>query len=259
MYVKSAAGQDRAVSQGSSPYAIEYQNGLLALHGEGRPTFTFLAKDEKQFQKLFARDPYTLALAFINEDVDVEVDLVEAIRFYRKHQQRSWRDFVFSLRAWLVRAALPRFSSRSGSCPAEIEYHYDRSNQFYELFLDPQMVYSCAYYGAPDVSLEEAQVLKLDHICRKLDLHPCDRFLDIGCGWGALVLHSASQYGVEATGCTLSAAQLAFALDAAHSAPSAKTSFAKMDYRELSGQFDKIASVGMFEHVGKPNMESYVS
>lgn len=134
MYVKSAAGQDRAVSQRSLPYAIEYQNGLLALHGEGRPTFTFLAKDEKQFQKLFARDPYTLALAFINEDVDVEGDLVEAMRFYRTHQQRSWRDVAFSLRAWLVRVALPRFSSRSGSCPAEIEYHYDRSNQFYELF-----------------------------------------------------------------------------------------------------------------------------
>ena len=94
-----------------------------------------------------------------------------------------------------------------------IQHHYDLSNDFYQLFLDPLMVYTCAYYRTPDGSLEQAQQDKLDLVCRKLRLQPGDRLLDIGCGWGSLVIWAAKHYGVEALGVTLSGEQVAYAKD----------------------------------------------
>jgi cyclopropane-fatty-acyl-phospholipid synthase len=141
---------------------------------------------------------------------------------------------------------------------ALVQFHYDLSNEFYALFLDPRMVYSCAYFPTWDASLEEAQVAKLDIVCRKLRLEPGDRFLDIGCGWGGLVIHAAQRYGVHAHGVTLSQAQ--FDLATARIAELGLTDRIKIelkDYRELSGEYDKIASVGMFEHVGLDNHDAY--
>jgi cyclopropane-fatty-acyl-phospholipid synthase len=141
---------------------------------------------------------------------------------------------------------------------ALVQFHYDLSNAFYALFLDPQMVYSCAYFPTWDASLEAAQASKLDLVCRKLRLQPGDRFLDIGCGWGGLVIHAAQRYGVQAHGVTLSQAQFDFA--AARVAELGLTDRIKLelkDYRELTGEYDKIASVGMFEHVGLDNHDAY--
>src|SRR5579883_3183484 len=105
------------------------------------------------------------------------------------------------------------------------------------------MVYSCAYFQNPDASLEQAQLAKLEHICRKLDLQPGERFLDIGCGWGALLEHASVAHGVEATGCTVSRAQYEIASARANG----RLRVREHDYRDLSGRFEKIASVGMFE------------
>jgi cyclopropane-fatty-acyl-phospholipid synthase len=141
---------------------------------------------------------------------------------------------------------------------ALIQFHYDLSNEFYALFLDPEMQYSCAYYPRWDASLEEAQRAKLDMICRKLRLQPGERFLDIGCGWGGLVCHAARNYGVIAHGVTLSEAQLAFAREKiARLGLSDRITVELKDYRELTGTFDKIASIGMFEHVGIANHPAY--
>lgn len=141
---------------------------------------------------------------------------------------------------------------------ALIQFHYDLSNDFYALFLDPEMQYSCAYYPRWDASLEEAQRAKLDIICRKLRLQPGERFLDIGCGWGGLVCHAAQHYGVRAHGVTLSEAQLAFARDKiARLGLGERVTVELKDYRELTGTFDKIASIGMFEHVGIANHPAY--
>jgi cyclopropane-fatty-acyl-phospholipid synthase len=143
---------------------------------------------------------------------------------------------------------------------ALIQFHYDLSNAFYALFLDPEMQYSCAYYPRWDASLEEAQLAKLDMICRKLRLMSGDRFLDIGCGWGGLVCHAARNYGVTAHGVTLSEAQLAFAREKiARLGLQDRVTVELKDYRELDGQFDKIASIGMFEHVGIDNHAAYFS
>ncbi len=143
---------------------------------------------------------------------------------------------------------------------AQIEFHYDVSDDFYALWLDPRRVYSCGYFRSQDLSLAEAQEAKLDHICRKLMLQPGERFLDIGSGWGGLLLWAAEHYGVDATGITLSKNQHAHVERLiAERGLAGRLRVELCDYRRLPADrpFDKIASVGMFEHVGRAHMAEY--
>jgi cyclopropane-fatty-acyl-phospholipid synthase len=141
-----------------------------------------------------------------------------------------------------------------------IQHHYDVSNDFYRMILGPTMVYSCAYFDAPGDSLEDAQIRKLDVICRKLRLQPGDRMLDIGCGWGSLMIHAAANYGARVVGVTLSEEQAAFARRRVVEAGlSDQCEVRIQDYREVAdGPYDKIVSVGMFEHVGSSQLERYM-
>ena len=140
-----------------------------------------------------------------------------------------------------------------------IRFHYDVGNDFYRLFLDPQLLYSCAYFADDAMSLDEAQRAKLDMICRKLRLKQGERFLDIGCGWGALVCHAAEHYGAIAHGITLSDEQLAGARERiAARGLQDKVTVEIRDYQDLSGQYDKIASIGMYEHIGLNNIPLYM-
>jgi cyclopropane-fatty-acyl-phospholipid synthase len=141
-----------------------------------------------------------------------------------------------------------------------IAHHYDVSNEFYALFLDPLMVYTCAYYRDPDGKLEQAQQDKLDHVCRKLQLARGETMLDIGCGWGSLAIWAAQHYGVRAHGVTLSKAQADYATDRIRReglTDRCRVDF--MDYRDLpaGSRFDKIAAVGVIEHVGIPNYPAF--
>ncbi|MCB0861537.1 MAG: class I SAM-dependent methyltransferase [Solirubrobacterales bacterium] len=133
-----------------------------------------------------------------------------------------------------------------------IQHHYDVSNEFYRQVLGPTMVYSCAYFNSPDDSLEEAQTRKLDVVCQKLRLESGERLLDIGCGWGSMAIHAAANYGVEVVGVTLSPSQAERARErVAEAGLSDKVEIRVQDYREVSdGPFDKICSIGMFEHTG---------
>jgi cyclopropane-fatty-acyl-phospholipid synthase len=143
---------------------------------------------------------------------------------------------------------------------AAIQFHYDVGNDFYKLWLDRRMVYSCAYFKTQDETLENAQVAKLDLICRKLRLKPGERLLDIGCGWGGLIMHAAEHYGVDATGITLSENQAAFARERIKKAGLADRCRVEIrDYRTLaeSDGYDKISSVGMVEHVGLTHLPVY--
>jgi cyclopropane-fatty-acyl-phospholipid synthase len=142
----------------------------------------------------------------------------------------------------------------------QIQFHYDVSDDFYALWLDPRRVYSCAYYGEPGMSLAQAQEAKLDHICRKLMLRPGERFLDVGAGWGGLLMWAAEHYGVDATGITLSKNQHAHVQKLIEAKGlQGRVRMHLRDYRDLDEAqgFDKIASVGMFEHVGRANMHLY--
>jgi cyclopropane-fatty-acyl-phospholipid synthase len=143
---------------------------------------------------------------------------------------------------------------------AAIHFHYDVGNTFYKLWLDRRMVYSCAYFRSPDDTLDDAQEAKLDLICRKLRLKPGERLLDIGCGWGGLIMHAAEHYGVDATGITLSENQASLARERIGKAGLAdRCRVAIRDYRTLaqSDNYDKIASVGMVEHVGATHLPVY--
>lgn len=141
-----------------------------------------------------------------------------------------------------------------------IKFHYDVGNAFYQLFLDPQMQYSCAYFTQWDNNLEQAQRDKLEMICRKLRLKPGDRFLDIGCGWGGLVCYAAEHYGVQAHGVTLSDAQLECAqARIAEKNLDDRVKVEIKDYADLTGSYDKIASIGMYEHIGITNIPLYLS
>ncbi|HNZ89980.1 MAG TPA: class I SAM-dependent methyltransferase [Acidovorax sp.] len=141
-----------------------------------------------------------------------------------------------------------------------VQFHYDLSDDFYALWLDPRRVYSCAYFRDPGMTLARAQEAKLDLICRKLRLQPGERFLDMGAGWGALLLWAAQHYGVDATGITLSRNQHAHVQQLiAAQGLQGRVRMQLCDYRELQADepFDKVASVGMFEHVGRAQMKSY--
>jgi cyclopropane-fatty-acyl-phospholipid synthase len=141
---------------------------------------------------------------------------------------------------------------------ANVAYHYDVSNDFYRLFLDQRMVYTCAYFTEDHWDIDKAQTDKLDMICRKLRLQPGDRFLDIGCGWGALVCYAAEHYGVEAHGVTLAEEQLKEARAKVEALGlQGKVTLHLKDYIQMEGQFDKIASIGMFEQVGIKNHLDY--
>lgn len=175
---------------------------------------------------------------------------------------RNLLPFLFGTAALPPMATLTgiEHDTSAGSSRQDIEFHYDVSNAFYELFLDPRMVYTCAYFTDWGNDLETAQHDKLDMICRKLRLKPGDRFLDIGSGWGALVCHATEHYGVTALGVTLSTEQLELSrARVAERGLGDRVRIELQDYRTLEGQFDKISSIGMFEAVGFDNFDAYFS
>ncbi|RWO21471.1 cyclopropane-fatty-acyl-phospholipid synthase family protein [Mesorhizobium sp.] len=148
----------------------------------------------------------------------------------------------------------------SGSNRQAIQHHYDISNAFYRLFLDERMVYSCGYFTDFANGIDQAQKDKLDHICRKLRLKPGERLLDIGCGWGAMLIHAVKNYGVVGHGVSLSEAQTQLARERIRAEGlEDRITIEIKSYAELSGSFDKISSIGMFEHLGLANHAAYFS
>ncbi len=213
----------------------------------------------------------TAGEAYVFDDVDIEGDMVWATEFGAAAAGRLGGPFM-GLRIARYLLALPKESRRAAAVRPELEgrahtrrrdrsairHHYDTGNDFYELFLGDEMVYSCAYFLTPDDTLDEAQGRKLDLILRKLRLQPGQRFLDIGCGWGSLVIRAARDYGVEAVGTTVSAAQADYARRRVKELElEDRVTILEQDYRDVTGQFDAIASVGMFEHVGRDQLTPY--
>ena len=216
---------------------------------------------------------------YVSGDIDFEggdlIGFTEAARRRRKEARIGFADLR---RGFPWRKALPLLLARdrpadvrhqfhggdasrrggSGKDKDFIQFHYDASNEFYALFLDPEMVYSCAYFRDWSNSLEQAQRDKLDLICRKLRLRAGESFLDIGSGWGALLCHAAQHYGVFAHGVTLSQAQYDYAqAKIARLGLQGQVTVSLSDYTALEDRYDKIASIGMYEHVGIANYPAY--
>ena len=240
------------------PYEVIYRDGPSLLRGSGHPAFSFLVKDARQYEWLLRSDLYSTAVAFIRGDFEIHGDIIAAIRFKSETTRHGPRDFFASIAARLAPRRIESWFQTPLRAARNIRFHYDRSNDLYRSFLDSRMVYSCAYFKDPGCTLDEAQSAKLDHICRKLDLRPEDRFLDVGCGWGALVVRAAEKYGARADGCTLSRQQDLFAAGLiAEKNLEDRVMVHECDYRSVVGRFNKIASVGMFEHVGRHRLRNY--
>jgi len=178
---------------------------------------------------------------FIAGDIEVEGDLVALLEAVYRAQEAAG-------------ALRPRHSSFSHSpkeSRAQVQRHYDVGNDFYRLWLDSQLVYTCAYFPSPGTTLEAAQVAKMDLVCRKLRLRPGEHVIEAGCGWGALALHMAREYGVTVTAYNLSHEQIAYAQQrAAREGLRDRVAFIEDDYRAIHGSADAFVSVGMLEHVG---------
>jgi cyclopropane-fatty-acyl-phospholipid synthase len=187
--------------------------------------------------------------AYSDGRIEVDGDLVRSLEcVYESPGIKNWYTRVRS--KWLdwVHA-----NSKHGSA-RNIHRHYDLSNEFYRLWLDDQMVYTCAYFPTPDVSLEEAQEAKLDLVCRKLGLRRGETVLEVGCGWGALAIYMAKHYGVRVKAFNISHEQITWAREWAQRAGvSSNVEFIEDDYRNVAGRSDVFVSVGMLEHVGLEN------
>ncbi len=265
-------------------FAVRYWSGATEWPADGRvPPFTIVLRAPWTLRRMFW-PPTELALveAFVRGDVDLEGDLVAAAEIapLLAERLRSPRRLA-RLAALLLQlpggppmegaATSPtatvgaatglagRRHSRTRDASA-IRRHYDVGNDFYGLWLDAERVYSCGYFPTGDEDIHAAQRAKLDLICRKLRLRPGERLLDIGCGWGGLVRHAARHYGVEALGITLSPAQAEYAVARIADEGIADCCRVEVrDYRDLPADavFDKVASVGMFEHVGRAQLPPY--
>jgi len=229
---------------------MEYLNGKAVFREAGTPVFTIAARTQAQLNAFLRKDAYTAATAFVRGDLDVEGDIVGAVRWQASQRHSQLKELFTTVAAKVART----YFSLRNNVAGNIRFHYDRSNQFYQTFLDSSMVYSCGYFRKPTDSLEEAQKAKLDHICRKLRVERGDRFLDIGCGWGGLMFHAAERYGAICTGCTLSHAQIEYVQQRLENY---QIRVLETDFQKVRGRFDKIASVGMFEHVGRRRLRSY--
>jgi cyclopropane-fatty-acyl-phospholipid synthase len=256
-------------------FSVRFWDGT-ELPASGRSTFSLVINHAAALRRMFT-PPLELSLgeAFIYRDFDIEGDIVAAAAAMDTlgPLRYSLGDMLTVARVFLALPQIGRDRPQNGRGPARlsgslhsrerdraaVRYHYDVGNEFYALWLDPYMQYSCAYFPTGKEDLTTAQQRKLEHICRKLRLKPGERLLDIGCGWGGLARYAAQTYGAEVLGVTLSQKQADYANEQIARASLAQVAAVKVqDYRDLGAEaFDKIVSVGMFEHVGRSRLPEY--
>jgi len=217
-----------------------------------KPRVTLVVKDPTLVTQLAHPSLDALGAAYVEGRVDLEGSIEEAIEV---------GDALSTALLGDESAPAQHYLAHDKRSDAEaVSYHYDLSNEFYRLWLDRDMVYSCAYFETGQEDLNQAQQAKLRHLCRKLRLQPGDRLLDVGCGWGGLARFAAREFGVEVYGITLSHAQLELARQrVVEEGLEGRVTLELLDYRDLpqDGRFDKVVSVGMFEHVGHANLPLY--
>ena len=264
---------------GPLPAAVRFWDGSEMGPGEkGSATDTIVLRNRRALSYAVMRpDQVGIARGWVSGDIELEGDLERVMMagsrlygfdFTTREKVEAAR-IAFSVGAIRLPPPKPpateaRVSGRLHSLRRDreaISHHYDVSNEFYRLILGPTMVYSCAYFESPDDTIEEAQTRKLDVICQKLDLKPGERLLDIGCGWGSLIIHAAANYGVRAVGVTLSEEQAKLARERISEAGLSDLCEVRIqDYREVNdGPYDKISSIGMYEHVGSSQLDNYMA
>jgi len=239
----------------AGPCEVKYWDGEVKRYGEGEAQFRLnfnmpIAKSE------IISDP---ALAFGEGYMHNKIDIDGAVQKVIESIYKSQNSFLYEKKAYVKLAKILSHSLRKSK--EDVQFHYDIGNDFYRLWLDETMTYSCAYFKSPEDSLTQAQINKVEHILGKLNLQPGQTLLDIGCGWGELILTAAKIYQVKALGITLSSEQYNRVLERIQNEGlQALVEVQLIDYREIKDRtFDRVVSVGMIEHVGKEHLKEYFS
>jgi cyclopropane-fatty-acyl-phospholipid synthase len=240
---------------GDAPIRLEFSED------ESRPTDgavkeAVVIRDRRALAKLVLDPEIGFGDAYMEGRIEVKGDLVKTLevvmRAMHSLKKRSWYYRLFS--KWLQRV---QANTLDGSA-SNIHHHYDLNADFYKLWLDSRMVYTCAYFSTVSTTLEDAQLAKMDLVCRKVQLQPGETVVEAGCGWGSLALHMAKHYGVNVKAFNISGEQIRYARAAAKKEGlSGQVEFIEDDYRNISGKFDAFVSVGMLEHVGRENYREF--
>jgi cyclopropane-fatty-acyl-phospholipid synthase len=247
--------------QADLPVRLVLWNGSqIDLGAFKTPDVTLEVKSPAALPLLVSPSLESLGEAYIQGKIDIGGKLADVISTGYRLAELSARKTGTSGAMRKLTDMTKRFRHTKAEDKDSIQYHYDVSNDFYKLWLDPNMVYSCAYFENGDEDLETAQYKKIDHILTKIRLQPGQTLLDIGCGWGALVIRAATKFGARCVGITLSQNQHDLAIQRVRAAGlEGQIEIRLQDYRDTKGTFDRITSVGMFEHVGRINLVSYFS
>ena len=247
-------GRSIAAKVGKPDVAFALWDGEDAYRPPGKCSGRMVFHDRGALMSVVLSPELGFGDAFSAGRIEIEGDLVDVLaRLYRSMDRAGTNA---GKRSMLGRLPKPRSNTTAGS-RRHIQHHYDLGNDFYRLWLDAEMVYTCAYYDIPQATLEQAQVAKMNHVCRKLMLRPGQQVIEAGCGWGSLALHMAREFGVRVRAFNISREQIAYARErAAREGMSDRVEFVLDDYRNIEGACDAFVSVGMLEHVGARNYEA---
>jgi len=231
------------------PIEIVLWNGEVIGGGKGEPEARLRIHHRSFLLRLLYRPDLYFGEAYSQGEIDVEGDLVRFLEYADPLDQRGTRR-----RLWeRLRMRFPVLAPNGlADSRRNIHHHYDLSNAFYRLWLDPELVYTCAYFPTPHTDLEAAQLAKMDYVCRKLGLRPGQTVVEAGCGWGALARYMVRHYGVKVRAFNISHEQIVYARERARQEGlDTNIEYIEDDYRAITGQYDAFVSVGMLEHVGK--------
>lgn len=238
-------------------FQVQFWDGVQKSFGSGKPQFILTFVTKRAAEHVIESGSLGFGEEYMAGDIQVEGDFQRLLRF---GTDAAFLNLPMGLKAKLAIKHLRQTSLNTLSrSQKHVAHHYDRGNDFYKLWLDKTMAYSCAYFRHENDTLEQAQQQKYEHICRKLQLKVGETLVDIGCGWGGMLIYAAKHYGVRGLGCSLSKQQVEYATDLVkHEGLSENISIVFEDYRNIKGEFDKFVSVGMFEHVGKQFIPTFM-
>ena len=236
---------------GRPPIEIVLWDGTTFAPEGARPITRMHVGSRRALHKLVSNPDYEFGELYSSEQIEIDGNLPVFLDTLYRHLDAKGEE---GLRARSLRTLARYARTTEERARDNIHHHYDIGNAFYKLWLDEQMVYTCAYFRTPEATLEEAQCAKFDHICRKLRLRPGERVVEAGCGWGSLALHMARHYGVSVKAYNISREQLAHAREqACRLQLEDRVEFIEDDVRAIRGEFDAFVSVGMLEHIGPGN------
>ncbi|MGR8808779.1 class I SAM-dependent methyltransferase [Leuconostoc citreum] len=235
----------------NAPIDVEFWDGEQVSYGEGEPIAKIILHDVIPIKDIMAHASLTFGEAYMDRKIDIQGDLQKLVTTIYQSKDSFMNNSKFS-------KFIPKHAHTEKVSKQDVQSHYDIGNDFYEMWLDPTLTYSCAYFASEEDSLETAQWNKVRHILNKLHAQEGETLLDIGCGWGTLIFTAAKEYHLEATGVTLSQEQYDYVSQKIiDEGLEGRVHVYLKDYRELTETYDHVTSVGMFEHVGKENLATY--